>query len=615
MADPASDNWKQKYLRSLDKLEQREENWNEESALLRRAIGRLVHASYGIAPQLDRRLEQVRAAIKSQESAATLERLARDASEMAIEAQESLQQPREAIGRELARVATTPLLDRSQAKRATKQLAALGKCETPSAFLSLLPELLQLIGNSPATAEATTDASPTLESRPQPESGRGLLGRLFSVSAERTQQRTADGDVDLEWVFSALLRTLEERQVLAEQLASIKTQVTSCQDKEAAKQLLERIVELLAEEHPSASLGVEKNVSSPYPANDALRELLQRLQIPSPHMGALDEIKQLLSTADSKPQIELVSAKIVALLEAIQADVLQEKRELEHFLEGVTSRIQGMTESLLDLESLNQSSDQSLRHLHQGFQSRIRQIRGDIDSETDQQRLKLALERSLDAMEEYMGAYVDEEERNSRDALQQIEDLSSRLHDMKNEAFLLQQQMADERRQAQLDPLTGILNRLAFDERINSEIQRSKRYQEPFSLLVVDIDFFKKINDSFGHLAGDKVLKALAKRLRKSTRDVDLVARYGGEEFVILLPNTGLEAARLVAEKIREIVERAGFHHNGQPVAVTISGGIAEFAPQDNAESLFKRADDALYAAKKAGRNRITAEESELQTA
>jgi diguanylate cyclase len=175
--------------------------------------------------------------------------------------------------------------------------------------------------------------------------------------------------------------------------------------------------------------------------------------------------------------------------------------------------------------------------------------------------------------------------------------------------------MADERRQAQLDPLTGIHNRLAFDERINSEIQRSKRYEEPFSLLVVDIDLFKKINDSFGHLAGDKVLKALAKRLEKNVRDVDLVARYGGEEFVILLPNTTLAAAHLVAEKTRAIVERAGFHHDGQPVAVTVSGGISQFRHEDDAASLFKRADDALYAAKKAGRNRIHIEEGSAESA
>jgi diguanylate cyclase len=616
MADPEAEKWKEKYLRSLDKLEQREHSWNEESALLRRAVGRLVHAGYGIAPQLDRKLEEVRTAIKSQKSAESLELLARRASETAIEALESLQQPRDAIGRELTRLAKGPFVEQSQEKRVAKQLATLGKSETPTTFLSLIPDLLQHIGQNSASGDTGAVQGPlSVDTKEKPVSDRGLLGRLFSASTERSQQSAATATTDFDWVFSTLLQRLDEREVLAKQLATIRQDIAACGDKQEAQRLLETLTGLLADRQQSPSPEQESDTPAAYTANDALRELLQRLQIPKPHIEALKGIKQLLGGADSRPQIDLAIGKTVTLLEAIRDDVLQEKRELERFLEGVTSRIQGMTQNLLDLESLHQSSDQSLQNLQQGFRSRIRHIRNDLEAGMDLQSLKLALEQSLDAMEEYMETYALEEERNSSDAAQKIADLSSRLHDMKHEAFLLQQQMADERRQAQLDPLTGIHNRLAFDERINSEIQRSKRYEEPFSLLVVDIDLFKKINDSFGHLAGDKVLKALAKRLEKNVRDVDLVARYGGEEFVILLPNTTLAAAHLVAEKTRAIVERAGFHHDGQPVAVTVSGGISQFRHEDDAASLFKRADDALYAAKKAGRNRIHIEEGSAESA
>ena len=125
------------------------------------------------------------------------------------------------------------------------------------------------------------------------------------------------------------------------------------------------------------------------------------------------------------------------------------------------------------------------------------------------------------------------------------------------------------------DPLTGLPNRREFNDRLEERMAAWNRRQEVFSLLMLDVDHFKKLNDEHGHLAGDQVLAAIGRALRGAVRREDAVARYGGEEFAILLPNTSLEQARQVAQNVRDAVARVAVNHNGQKIAVTVSGGLA----------------------------------------
>jgi diguanylate cyclase len=153
------------------------------------------------------------------------------------------------------------------------------------------------------------------------------------------------------------------------------------------------------------------------------------------------------------------------------------------------------------------------------------------------------------------------------------------------------------------DPLTGLPNRREFSERLEERMGAWNRRRELFSLMLFDVDHFKKLNDRHGHLAGDQVLASLGGTLRGAIRREDAIARYGGEEFAILLPNTSLEQATLVAQKVRDAVGRTVVNHNGQTIAVTMSGGIATIQANERVETLIQRADAALYAAKAAGRN------------
>jgi two-component system cell cycle response regulator len=161
---------------------------------------------------------------------------------------------------------------------------------------------------------------------------------------------------------------------------------------------------------------------------------------------------------------------------------------------------------------------------------------------------------------------------------------------------------------AHTDPLTDLLNRRALASQLQNEIERVRRYDAPLSVLMLDLDHFKTVNDTYGHLVGDSVLAEFGRVLQRGTRTVDIVARYGGEEFVVALPETNYEGAMAYAERLRERIEAHPFRSaSAQPVSLTASIGIATFpAPGvDGFETLLASADAALYRAKQDGRNRV----------
>jgi len=155
---------------------------------------------------------------------------------------------------------------------------------------------------------------------------------------------------------------------------------------------------------------------------------------------------------------------------------------------------------------------------------------------------------------------------------------------------------------ATTDTLTGIANRREFNMQLLKEIERAKRYGTPLSLVMYDIDYFKRVNDTFGHDAGDSVLKALTTIVKSNVRSVDIVARWGGEEFMILMPQSDVEAAGDAAEKLRQKVVQYPFEQVGN---LTVSFGVTAFASQDDVDTFVKRVDNALYQAKEKGRNRV----------
>jgi len=173
----------------------------------------------------------------------------------------------------------------------------------------------------------------------------------------------------------------------------------------------------------------------------------------------------------------------------------------------------------------------------------------------------------------------------------------------------LQQAMADKEkleRLATFDSLTGLYNRRAILNKLRELINLANRYKEDFSLSMLDIDHFKRVNDRYGHLTGDEVLEKIATSIHRNIRDTDIVGRYGGEEFIIILPKTNLSSSWGVAERLRTIIEKTEMKDSaGNVFAITVSQGLAGWERDEDATSLISRADEALYKAKEKGRNRV----------
>jgi len=189
--------------------------------------------------------------------------------------------------------------------------------------------------------------------------------------------------------------------------------------------------------------------------------------------------------------------------------------------------------------------------------------------------------------------------------------LQAQLDDNKKEMQLLRQELEHARETAKTDALTGLLNRRAFDQKLNEYIEIHQQNNDDLCLLILDIDHFKQVNDTFGHQMGDNVLRYTANLMKQHITEYHCAARYGGEEMAIIMPNTPLNKAMEIAEKIRASLAQHPLKLKGSKKSigkVTISIGVSSFKINDSIESLIERADKAMYQAKDNGRNQIMAE-------
>jgi diguanylate cyclase len=201
--------------------------------------------------------------------------------------------------------------------------------------------------------------------------------------------------------------------------------------------------------------------------------------------------------------------------------------------------------------------------------------------------------------------------RSTREVEETNNTLEERLKASKEEIIQLQEHLETVRNESLTDPLTGLANRKYFDQMLDRAIADTKPTDEPLSLMLTDIDHFKKFNDTFGHLTGDQVLRLVAQAVKQNVKGQDIAARYGGEEFAIILPNTGLRQALTVADHIRrgvvskELIKRSTGENLGR---VTISVGVAMLHHGESVQNIIERADACLYAAKRNGRNQVICE-------
>jgi diguanylate cyclase len=343
--------------------------------------------------------------------------------------------------------------------------------------------------------------------------------------------------------------------------------------------------------------------------NHVLLRLLEKLSVPPEFGEQARKLRKRLLASIEQSQWQSMVDELAALIAAMAHRAEQEKQELEGFFHQIADRLKELDEHLSGSDQLRQESRKSGEEFNSAIQDQVRDLHTTTESARDLNQLKQAVRQRMEAISQRMDTFRRMENQRHAESDKRYQAMQDRLQNLEQESGELRKRLHEAHRKASSDALTGIANRLGFDERLALELARFKRYGKPLSLLVIDVDHFKRVNDQYGHKAGDLVLKTIAQTLRQNVRTTDFLARFGGEEFVTLLPDTDGSAAWQVAEKLRESVFECGFHHQGQRVTITISIGIASFSSNSTFEQVFERADTALYSAKTGGRNRcVTAD-------
>jgi diguanylate cyclase len=276
------------------------------------------------------------------------------------------------------------------------------------------------------------------------------------------------------------------------------------------------------------------------------------------------------------------------------------------FLEELSRNLLGMEEQLFSYRSHNRetyvSNDQFCNHLL----SNTEEMREALDSTSVIEDTRSLIASKLVDIKSAIEIKQQNDAIRLKEADQKIAELQVSLQGYEEEVFRTKERADVLEKEALLDSLTEIHNRRAYELRIREELKRYHRDGQTFSLVLIDIDRFKQINDLYGHQAGDKCLREIAKRIKSTLRTSDFLARYGGEEFIAILAGSAGEDAFRVAGRMRTLIERTNFHYREEEIPVTISLGVTEVRSTDwEPEATFSRVDDVMYQAKKDGRNRV----------
>jgi len=332
--------------------------------------------------------------------------------------------------------------------------------------------------------------------------------------------------------------------------------------------------------------------------------ILDRLGVADAARADLDALRAGLAQPASGTAFANALWQLGDLVAAERQRLEREKAETERVLKQVTARLADFASFLAAADAEQGESELRGLELSQQLIGEVQEIGNTVRLATSLAELQSTVKSRLESIDAQLRALRAREAARASADRERAERMRARVVELEGVTAALEKSLAREQQLATRDALTGIANRFAYDERIAQEFKRYRRFRQPLTLVAWDLDRFKMLNDSYGHRAGDRVLHAFATVLREKVRETDFVARYGGEEFVMLLVGTGATAAHAVAETIRVEIGRLGFHFRGKPVSVTASCGIAEVRDGDTPESLFDRADRALYQAKDAGRDR-----------
>jgi diguanylate cyclase len=337
----------------------------------------------------------------------------------------------------------------------------------------------------------------------------------------------------------------------------------------------------------------------------AVAALLERLSTGTTPDPAMQALAAEINTVDSDDALAALLNRAAEIARE-RADRLEKERATAAaMLTQVTQRLEDVATYLTGSKADWQSNQEATQALNSQVLREVHGLSKEADAATDLAPLQELIGQRLESISSHVQNFRDKQEKLFHDQSSRAEKMTLRVAELERQTRDLSTSLEKERQRARLDVVTGVPNRAAFEERMAEELERWRRFKTPVSMLIWDIDRFKKINDTYGHRAGDRVLREVANCFAGRLRASDFVARIGGEEFCTLLVGTEAEAALRVANELREAVSNLKLLFHGTPVRVTVSCGLTTLRDTDTGDAtrIFDRADAALYRAKDAGRN------------
>lgn len=577
--------WKAKYLESLEQQEKLERRWDARLDLLRRGLVRSSLAAEGVDKAVDQCMVELREILRRDDIdvalAALIPRLEKAVLDSEQRRQERVEQNANAIEgltQQLLKL-ELPGEVRKPLKKLSKQIEE--RAGNPRELPALLGELSRL------QQQALTVLGHPESERP------GLLQRLFGGRGE-SGEATAALNVPARDDATAVTETRTE-DALSEPAAPL-TESMAAPATEAAPVIVEGDEYALpVADEPGYSQVAEHIAVS-------LLSLLGELELPPTHTEQGDQLRERL-------QARLNWYELVPVLDDLAVLVLAAsnsgQKEFAHYLKQLNERLAAFIGSISETHTGYQESLDSAKAFGDELRQQVSGLQTSVQEATDLETLKRTVDSRLEGLLSTVSAFQEQRDSREQEMVDRLQTLVARVNEMEQEAQSFRDSIEEQRQKALVDPLTGLPNRAAWNERAALEVARWQRYGGELQLAVLDVDLFKRINDNYGHLAGDRVLKIIAQELAKRLRKTDFIARFGGEEFVVLLPATPLEGAEQLLETLRTAIEACPFHFKGERLVITLSGGLTGFASGDSLEQAFERADQALYQAKGSGRNRI----------
>ena len=640
--------WKEKYLKSIEQHEKLERNWQARLDLLRRGLVRSTLAAEGTDRTVDQCMKEMREAVRNDEMDAALAALIPRLEKAVLDSEQrretrieqistalnalvtqlqALPLPREVskplksfakqLDSRVAQAREIPLLlgelSHLQGQALAPQLAG---AEAPK------PSLLQrLFGSSevekPATEPASAPEPDVLTHQAQPHE---TPAQAVAIDPLNDDQRLIEPVSTAAPTASSVIEDDIQSLSPVEMSPPAEPAQDVEEDEHAASGALESVVAIAEAQmildkdaDPLDSLEIDAVYAlpdAPEPTYSSvaahieatLLGLLNDLSLPEhhrPHAEAMrSRLEKGLNWYELLPILDDLAVLMLAVSDSGQ-------HEFETYLKQLNERLESFQGNLQAARAGHAEGQNAADDLHTQLREHVGELQSSVQDATDLNSLKHILETRLEGLLGTINQHQHERDAREQEVSAHLQGLAERVAHMEQQAQGYREHLEEQRQKALIDPLTGLPNRAAWCEQLAHEVEQWQLHGNMLLVAMLDLDHFKRINDSYGHLAGDKVLKIIASQLRKNLRPTDFIARFGGEEFVLLMPDTPMSTGLQLAEKMRAAVEACPFHFKGEPVTVTLSMGFAAFKPGDRSDQVLKRADQALYRAKDAGRNTL----------